>query len=222
MKITRIRAHSWLFSMAAAMVMAVGLLGAVGARAATLDANGVDLTDPGTMIASSAKLMLADIDAHRAEYLKDPAKVEGVVSRLLLPYFDTDFAAQRVLGKYWTNATAEQRKRFIDGFYHSMLRNYSSALATFQGDRLQVLPYRGDPNATSATVKTKVRKNDGGTVEVNYELRKTQGMWKAWNMHIEGVSYVTSFKQDYTAEIDRIGLDALIVKLEAGAAGKKN
>ena len=181
---------------------------------ATVGADGVDASDPGTLISSAAKAMLTDLDAHRAEYEKSPQKLEGVVTRVLLPHFDTDYAGQLVLGRHWAGATPEQRKRFVDGFYHSLLRTYSSALTSFTADRLKVLPWKGDASATTATVRSQVRKSDGSTVAVNYTLRKTDAGWKAWDVVIEGISYVKSFRDDYTAEVDRNGLDALIKRLE--------
>lgn len=182
---------------------------------AAADASGVDASDPGALISTAAKAMLSDLDAHRAEYQKQPDKMEAVVTRVLLPHFDTDYAAQLVLGRHWAGASPEQRKRFVDGFYHSLLRTYSSALTSFTADRLKVLPWKGDASATSATVRSQVRKNDGTTVAVNYTLRKTDAGWKAWDVVIEGISYVKSFRDDYTAEVERNGLDALIKRLES-------
>jgi phospholipid transport system substrate-binding protein len=177
----------------------------------------VDTSAPDKLISSAATAMLSDLDSHRAEYTKDPKKIEALVDRVLLPHFDSDYAAQLVLGRHWATASVEQRRRFVDGFYHSLLRNYSSALAGFTGEQLKVLPYRGDASAPSATVRTQVRKSDGGTVAVNYSLRRGEQGWKAWDVVIEGISYVKSFRDDFGAEVDRNGLDALIAKLESGA-----
>ena len=92
-------------------------------------------TDPGQLIDSAAKAMLNDLDAHRAEYRKDPAKINALVDRVLLPHFDTDYSARLVLGKHWNSASPEQRQRFVSSFYHSLLANYGTALLDFTGDR---------------------------------------------------------------------------------------
>ena len=182
---------------------------------ASVDANGVDGSEPGLLISTAAKVMLDDLDANRAQYQKQPQKLEAVVTRVLLPYFDTEYSGQLVLGRHWAGATPEQRRRFIDGFYHSLLRTYSFAITSFTADRLKVLPYRGEAGATNATVRSQVRKNDGTLVAVNYSLRRTDKGWKVWDVVIEGISYVKSFRDDYGAEVDRTGLDALIKRLEA-------
>jgi phospholipid transport system substrate-binding protein len=204
--------------------LAVAMLACTAPAAwATVDANGVDTSDPGTLISTAAKAMLSDLDAHRAEYQNQPEKLEAVVTRVLLPYFDTDYAGQLVLGRHWAAATPEQRKRFVDGFYQSMLRTYSSALTNFTGDRLKVLPWRGEATATTASVRSQVRKSDGSVVAVNYSMRRTDKGWKAWDVVIEGISYVKSFRDDYGAEVDRSGLDALIKRLEtSGGDGRKS
>jgi phospholipid transport system substrate-binding protein len=191
------------------------LLGWVSPATAAVDASGVDASEPGVLVSTAAKAMLSDLDAHRVEYQKQPEKLEAVVTRVLLPHFDTDYAAQLVLGRHWAGATPEQRKRFVDGFYHSLLRSYSSALTSFTADRLKVLPWKGDASASTATVRSQVRKSDGSMVAVNYTLRKTDAGWKAWDVVIEGISYVKSFRDDYSAEVDRNGLDALIKRLES-------
>lgn len=186
------------------------LLCATSLRAAEVDASG-----PSVLISSAATAMLQDLDEHRAQYTRDPAQLEAVVTRVLLPYLDTDYAAQLVLGQYWRTGSDEQRKRFIAAFYHAMLRNYSAALASFTADRLKVLPFTGDVAARSATVRTQVRKSDGAMIGVNYNLRRTVQGWKVWDVVIEGISYVKSFRDDYGAEVQRRGLDALISRLEA-------
>jgi len=119
-----------------------------------------------------------------------------------------------VLGKHWRTATEEQRKRFIDAFYQSLLRNYGSALAEFTADRMQVLPFRGDLSSGQATVRTNVKRSNGTVVPVNYTLRATPEGWKAWDVTIEGISYVRNFRNDVGAEIDQTGLQALIDRLE--------
>jgi len=158
-------------------------------------------------------------------YVKDPAKLDALVANVLLPNFDTEYAARLVLGQYWRSATPDQRKRFVDAFYHSLLRNYGAALVNFTADRFVILPYRGDPGDTTATVRTEVKTASGDKVPVNFSLRKADGVWKAWDVVIEGISYVKSFRTDFASEIQAKGLDEVISRLESekiaphGAAG---
>ncbi len=197
------------FSIAA---MTLALLVGTGARA--VEPARADASDPSKLIEDCAQRMLKDLDAHRAEYRKDPTKINKLVDEVLLPHFDTQYAARLVLGKYWRDASQDQRQRFIDAFYQSLLENYGSALAEFTADRMRVLPFQGDPKAEQAMVRTEVKRSDGTRVPVNYSMRKTQDGWKAWDVTIEGISYVKNFKTQYGAEIEEKGLEAVIKRLE--------
>jgi len=175
---------------------------------------------PQELIEQVSQSLLRDLDANRAVYTKDPVKLRALVDKYLLPNFDTEFAARRVLGKHWTAATPDQRKRFIDAFYNALMEDYGDALLEFTSDRMRILPFRGDPAATTATVRTLVKRDDGTEVPVNYTLHATPNGWKAWDVTIEGISYVKNFQTDFGAEINDKGLEHLIERLETQTAGR--
>lgn len=177
---------------------------------------------PQQLVEDSAKRMLTELDAHRDMYAKDPAKLDSLVANVLLPNFDSEYAARLVLGQTWRTATPEQRKRFVDAFYHSLLRNYGNALLNFTADRFVILPYKGDPGDTQATVRTEVKKSSGEKVPVNFSLHKTDAGWKAWDVVIEGISYVKSFRTDFASEIQQKGLDEVIARLEKEGTVRAN
>jgi phospholipid transport system substrate-binding protein len=169
---------------------------------------------PQELIETTARRLLEALDADRALAKQDPARVRKLVDEILLPHFDTDYSARLVLGKHWRTATPEQRQQFIDAFYQSLLRNYGSALADFTADRLSVLPFRGDLASGQAVVRTEVKRSNGQRVPVNYSLHATPQGWKAWDVTIEGISYVRNFRNDVGAEVDQKGLDSVIKRLE--------
>jgi len=209
----------------------VALLGAGAAFAAPAAApnttNGkpaptaVDTSGPSELIESSANVILSGIDAHRDEYRKDPTGLYDLIEKTLLPNFDTPYAAQLVLGQNWRAATPEQRKRFVDAFYKSLLYTYGDAMVDFTADRLKVLPTKVAPEETKATVRTEIKRSNGQKVAVNYSMHKTNGAWKAWDVVIDGISYVKSYREDYGAQVQQQGLDAVIQQLEARAASAK-
>ncbi|HEX3845788.1 MAG TPA: ABC transporter substrate-binding protein [Steroidobacteraceae bacterium] len=203
---------------ALAILTAAGPLGAAAAAEAPAAPTAAPSSaGPQELVENSAKRMLTELDANRAMYAKDPAKLDALVANVLLPNFDTDYAARLVMGQTWRTATPEQKKRFVDAFYHSLLRNYGSALVNFTANRFQVLPYRGDPNATTATVRTQVKRDSGESVPVDFTLHKVGGVWKAWDVVIEGISYIKSFRTDLGSEIQQKGLDEVINRLETTA-----
>jgi phospholipid transport system substrate-binding protein len=175
----------------------------------------VDASGPNQLIETAANTMITELDTRRADFRKNPDRLYSLVERVLLPHFDVDYAGRLVLGKHYRAATPEQRKRFIDAFYGSLMGNYGDALLEFTGDRIKVLPTPTPADATAAVVRTEVKRSNGEKIPVNYVLRKGEQGWKAWDVVIEGVSYVKSFREDFGAEIHQKGLDEVIERLEA-------
>jgi phospholipid transport system substrate-binding protein len=205
----------------AAVAAGVALAAGAGGAHAQAPAQAAGATAPNTLgpqqlVEDSAKRMLGELDANRAVYRNDPEKLDALVANVLLPNFDVDYAARLVLGQPWRTATADQRQRFVKAFYHSLLHNYGNALLNFTAGNFTVLPYRGDPNDTQATVRTEVKRDDGTKVPVDFTLHKTDQGWKAWDVVIDGISYVKSFKTDFASEVQQKGLDELIARLEKG------
>ena len=206
------------------LLMALVALTAASATAVAT-AEIVDDKGPNELIESVAQTLLNELDGRRDELKREPEKIRELVDEYMLPYFDTEYAARLVLARHWRDATPEQRKRFVEAFYQSMLQNYGEALLEFTPDRLTILPFRGDPQDKMATVRTEVVRTNGTRVPVNYTLRRTPEGWKAWDVTIEGISYIKSFRTDFGSEIDQRGLDAVIERLESqvssGASGDK-
>jgi phospholipid transport system substrate-binding protein len=184
--------------------------------ASVVNAQDANAADPAQLLEKAARDMLKDLDANRAEYRKDPAKIDALVEKDLLPHFDTEYAARLVLGQHWRDATPDQRKRFVDAFYHSMIANYGKSLVDFTGDRLKVFPTKLGADADRTTVRTEVKRDNGSTVPVNYSMHKGPDGWKAWDVVIDGISYVKSFREDFGSEIDQKGLDEVISRMQSG------
>ena len=171
---------------------------------------------PSDIVQASAQGILKDLDANREMYRKDPSKVSARVDKYLLPHFDTEYAARLVLAKYWRTATDDQKKRFVDAFYHSLLSNYGSALAEFTSDRLKVFPTNVSPADDHATVRSEVKRDNGDRIAVNYELRKEPTGWKAYDVNIDGISYVKSYREDFGTQIEQKGIESVITRLQKG------
>lgn len=190
---------------------------AQGTPAATAAApGGADTQSPAEIVQTAAQGMLHALDKDRAAYRRDPTKVRQLVDQYLLPHWDTEYSARLVLGKFWRTTTPEQRQRFVDAFYHSLLANYGSALAEFTADRLQIYPSPVDPSKSIATVRTEVKRDNGDRVSVNYYMHKTPQGWKAWDVVIDGISYVNSYRTDFGEQIEQQGIDPVIKRLESG------
>jgi phospholipid transport system substrate-binding protein len=201
------------FLFAAALVAAGWLIAPVAATAAAAQAA---TEQPSQVIDDAANGLLKALSADRQTYQNNPAKVQVLVDQYILPHVDTQFAAQLVLGRYWKTATPQQRQSFVNAFYHSMLNNYGTAIVNFTSNTLKVYPSRVNPGDQNATVRTDMMRSSGPPVSVNYYMHMTPDGWKAWDVVIDGVSYIMSYRQDFQPQIAQQGLPAVISHLEQG------
>ncbi len=155
------------------------------------------------------------MEARRAELSKNREALLKVIDSIVLPHFDIDYASILVLGQNARTATPQQRARFAHAMYNSITHRYAEGLLKYTEGRVRVLPLQGELNDKRTLVRTQVVLDDGKLVPVDYAFRKTaNGDWKAYDVIIEGISYVTNYRNQVSAEIQKSSLDALTTRLE--------
>jgi phospholipid transport system substrate-binding protein len=154
-------------------------------------------------------------DQGRAE--SDPAFVLDVIEREVFPLVDIDGMARLILARHWRDADAGQRERFTVAFRDTLLNAYGVRLADYLDRNVVVIPRRSREDDRMAVVATEIEVGRGQpNLIVNYRLRPVEGQWKVFDVEAEGLSFVGNFRSHFNTEINRDGLDALILRLEAG------
>lgn len=152
----------------------------------------------------------------RKEALKeDRTALYQLIDSILLPRFDRTYAAQLVLGKYWRTATDDQKQRFIESFYQSLLQRYADGVLEYDQSRVEILPFSGDLTQPRNKVQTMVTMDDGTKVPVDYWLVNRKDNWLVFDVRIEGISYVQNFRSELNSEIQATSLEKVIERLEA-------
>jgi phospholipid transport system substrate-binding protein len=173
---------------------------------------------PDDVIREASDLMLQALDERRAEFESDPDSLYAAVDEILLPRFDRKYTGVLVMGKTARKATPEQRDRFVLALYRSLLRTYAEGILDYRGDQLDVLPVDGDLSKGKTVVETRVTLESGVVTPVNYRMRLKDDQWRAYDVIIEGISYVSNYRTQYASEFRAKGIDKVIEELEAKAA----
>lgn len=187
--------------------------------AAALLASGA-VADPGApdeVIAGAVVELTDKLDGRKDELAQDKDELYALIDEILLPRFDRKLAAQLVLAKHWRSASEEQRERFIEAFYNSLLHKYADGVLEFDQDRIEVVEFRGDVSAKRTLVKTNVTLTDGTKVPVHYDLVNRGDNWLIFNVKVEGISYISNYRSELDAEIRATSLAAVIDRLEVEA-----
>ncbi|MHB1057356.1 MAG: MlaC/ttg2D family ABC transporter substrate-binding protein [Rhodanobacter sp.] len=170
---------------------------------------------PVQIVQGIADQLATAIEGHRDELKHNQEKLISVIDEVFLPHFDLDYASILVLGQHAREATPAQRERFARAFYNSITHRYAEGLLNYTRGRVKVLPFNGDLNDKRTVVRTQVVLDDGKLVSIDYAFRKGRsGDWKAYDVIIEGISYVTNYRNQVDAEIRKVGIEQLITNLE--------
>lgn len=179
---------------------------------------GAAAQEPTDVVRAAADAILSELKANPATYKGSDQALHDLVRTKLLPHVDEERVAQWILGRNWRAASAEQQQRFIDAFTGLLLRTYATALREYDSQEIRYLP-AGAAQGDTAVVRTQIVRPDGPPVGVDYKLTRRSGSWKVYDVAIESVSMVVTYRAEYASIIQRDGLDGLIARLEARATG---
>ncbi|MGK2940612.1 MAG: MlaC/ttg2D family ABC transporter substrate-binding protein [Immundisolibacter sp.] len=168
--------------------------------------------DPASVIRETAERVLNDLRAEPARYQDDHA-LFSLVREVVFPRLDRERTAQWVLGANWRTATPAQREQFVGEFSDLLLRTYGTALRQYDSEVLKFLPVQAPAGADRVTVRTEIIRPDGPKVSVDYLLTNRSGEWKVYDVIIENVSLVVTYRSEYSAIIKRDGMDGLLKQL---------
>lgn len=178
-------------------------------------------TAPDVLVKNVSQQILSGLKARQDELTADPDKLYAFVDELVLPHFDFTYMSQLVLGKYWRKASADQRAQFTREFRNLLVKTYSNSLTEYEGQIVEYLPFRmpSDPDE-GATVKVEIIPKAGPSIPMDYALHQIDGVWKIYDVSVDGLSLVTNYRRSFGREVDEKGLDALIASLKNRAKGK--
>lgn len=195
----------------------LGLLLFFGTAAATTHAG---TESPKALLETASQKMFDALNANRDKIKQDPNVTQELIEEILMPHIDFIAASKWVLGSHWDSASKEQKIGFIKAFRTLLLRFYSSALTEYlvnNDDKLDASMMTfldpGKPTNGQITVRSEVHPKSGKAVPINYQMHETRKGWKVYDVSVEGVSVITTYKTSFASEIQQSGLDALIVSL---------
>jgi phospholipid transport system substrate-binding protein len=143
----------------------------------------------------------------------DRQKALKLAEEKILPHVDFQEATRLAVGRAWKEASPEQRKQLTDEFRRMLVRTYSTAISAYQGQTMKVLPVRMKPDDTDVTVRNQYIRPGARPVALDYSMRKTDGGWKIYDIVVEGVSLVITYRSEFDAVVKQQGIDGLIKAL---------
>lgn len=182
---------------------------------ASLFANTND--DPISIVQNTAASILESLNENREAYTADPEQLRAVVRKDLLPLLDLEYSARLILGRASRGATPEQIAAFSEAMSTVLINRYADGLLAFRSsDQLEVMPLRGDNTDKVTRVRTRIKLDNGSYAPVDYAFRKTPEGWKAFDVTVEGISYVITFRNQIGPRVEADGIDKVTADIIAG------
>ncbi|MDX2417107.1 MAG: ABC transporter substrate-binding protein [Xanthomonadales bacterium] len=173
--------------------------------------------DPVSLVENITGKIFSDVTENLEEYTENPEALEDLVRKDLMPLLDINYSARLILGRAGRGLEKAKIEEFASSMSNLLIDRYSKGLLQFASKiKLQVLPQRGDLNEKLTRVKTRVSLADGGEAPVDYIFRKTPDGWKAFDVVVEGISYVTTYRNQIMPEVKANGIDSVIERLNSG------
>ena len=141
---------------------------------------------------------------------KEPDRVYAIIDEYILPHLDDVTMAKLALGKNWKKATKEQKIAFVVEFRNLLVRTYSKSLLEFSDQEINFFPLKLAADTYKTSVKAEVIQPGGPSIPMAYRVRIKNNAWKVYDIKIDGISLVTSYRGTFTQEIRKSGMDGLL------------
>ena len=173
-----------------------------------------EVIDPDVLIKNTVRDVLEIVRNDKEMRSGNQKKILELVDAKVLPHFNFTRMTRLALGRPWRKATREQRKILVAEFRTLLVRTYTKAFTSYRDQIVEVKPIKLDDTMTEVTIKTAIIKpGSQQPILVDYDMEKTPDGWKAYDLIVEGVSLVTSYRGTFADQVKQVGIDGLIKTL---------
>ena len=170
-------------------------------------------TNPEQLVQKITNEVLAAVKSDKQLAAGDRQKALKLAEEKVLPYIDFEEATRLAVGRSWTKATPEQKKQLVTEFRNMLVRTYSNALGEYEGQTLKILPSRKSDAPDEATVRTQYLRQGAPPLPIDFQMLKKDGGWKVYDIAVEGVSLVLTYRSEFDQVVKQGGIDGLIKRL---------
>lgn len=194
------------------LLLRLALSAAALAPLAPMAAHAADGSAPDQLI---RQLSVETLDAVKGDKSIQSGNVQNVIALVdskVMPHVNFQRMTSSAVGRFWRQATPEQRQRLQDEFKTLLVRTYAGALTQVKEQTIAMKPLRAAPEDTEVVVRTEVR-GKGEPIQLDYRLEKTPQGWKIYDVNVLGIWLADQYRNSFAQEINAKGIDGLIKAL---------
>ncbi|WP_371923171.1 MULTISPECIES: MlaC/ttg2D family ABC transporter substrate-binding protein [Legionella] len=171
-------------------------------------------SSPIPMLENAATQIIATLQQNKSNLKNNHQIIYQAVERHLLPIVDVRGMARSVLGRQaWNKATPAEKKQFAKEFTQLVIRTYASPLAEYSDEHVKFLPIRGSLDGRFVRVNSVIIRSSGQNIPLSYSLISKNGQWKIYDLSVEGVSLLQSFRSQFGQVLQNSNMKDLIAQM---------
>ncbi len=172
---------------------------------------------PSQLVLANSERVLKTLESRRAEFSRDRAALQRFIASEMDTMFDRDYAARQVLGRHARGASDADVKVFGDALAENLMRRYGSSLLDFNAQlRVRIKSETPLPRGLGVRVSSELLRSGGEPIPVDYLMRQSGGTWKVFDMMVEGVSFVRTFRDQFDPQLQRKSIPEVARELRSG------
>ena len=172
---------------------------------------------PSQLVLANTERVLKTLESRRAEFTRDRTALQRFINGEFDTMFDRDYAARQVLGRHGRGASEADVKVFGDALADNLMRKYGSSLLDFNAQlRVRVKSEAPLPRGLGVRVSSELLRSGGEPIPVDYLMRQSGGTWKVFDVMVEGVSFVRTFREQFDPQLQRKSIPEVARELRSG------
>lgn len=172
---------------------------------------------PVDVVRDTTDRLFSLIEENREQYEANPEGLEEAVREILVPKLDREYSGRLVLGRHSRGLESGQVTEFAEALSDLLIERYAEQLLEFKDrEQLEIRPLSGEPDEKKTRIQTRVKLTTGQSVPVDYIMRKTDSGWQVFDVVVEGVSYVVTFRTQFNEELRENGFEDVMKRLREG------
>ena len=172
---------------------------------------------PSQMVLSNSQRIITTLEKRRSEFTKNRAALRTFINSEFNQMFDRDYAAKLVLGRHARGAASADVNAFSTALGDNLMQRYGSSLLDFNTKLTPRVKSEAPlPNNLGVRVNSELVRSGGDPVPVTYFMHQVGGQWKVFDVQVEGVSFVQTFRNQFDAPLTQKGIKAVTADLASG------
>lgn len=119
-------------------------------------------------------------------------------------YFDVQAIGRWVLGRYWRQATDEERAAFLREFEDFVVKTYANRFQAYSNERFKIVD-TSRQDGTALVYSEIVRESSGAPIRIEWRVAAAERGYLITDIVVEGVSMAQTQRSEFSSVIRRSG-----------------